>query len=370
MTWYFDLPNLLVCILAIIIACRMKIIPNWIGLIFTIYSFIPFLLNDFLFPSRFMKDQFYYFDTMKEVRSFNFLPHNDPNILITTWVLSFLPLPFVETIKSIGFYNRFMFFVLFCWLYNKKFLKGGVLLFLIFYPSLVLYTSLSLRDPLILCIMLVSVIFLIDKKYFRFFLLILPLYFLKWQNFYFMIVLFLVLIVFKRKSSYNLYRVNKFKIFIALICLLIFMFLFTNDILHILNLLRKAMYIENSGNLADYLPIHGLGDLLFYSITAFPYFLLKPLPWQSENLFQLIQSFENIFLLIFLFFFTKKAFKQGKLITYKWLLYSVFVMTIYGLVVFNFGTSVRYKFIIVAVYVIGLSYELYRETIFRSYTKS
>ena len=35
-------------------------------------------------------------------------------------------------------------------------------------------------------------------------------------------------------------------------------------------------------------------------------------------------------------------------------------MTIYGLVVYNFGTAVRYKFIFVILYVIGLSYELHK----------
>ena len=114
MFWFYDLPNLLVCILAIIIACRIKIIPIWIGLIFTLYSFLPFFLNDFLFPSRYMKDQFFYFNVFKEVRSLNLIPHDKPNVLLTSWFLSFLPLPYVETIKSIGFFNRFM-----LW-YNKR----------------------------------------------------------------------------------------------------------------------------------------------------------------------------------------------------------------------------------------------------------
>ena len=46
-------------------------------------------------------------------------------------------------------------------------------------------------------------------------------------------------------------------------------------------------------------------------------------------------------------------------------------MTIYGLVVYNFGTAVRYKFVIIVTYVIGLSYELYtiKGFIFGSYLK-
>ena len=87
---------------------------------------------------------------------------------------------------------------------------------------------------------------------------------------------------------------------------------------------------------------------------------MKPFPWEVENIFQLIQSIENIFILVFLFIFTKKSFNQSQLITIRWLLYTIFVMTIYGLVVYNFGTAVRYKFIFVILYVIGLSYELHK----------
>ena len=143
MNFLFDIPNLLVCIIAIIIACRIQIIPNWIGFIFIGYSFVPFILNDFLFPARYMKDQFFYLYAMQEVRSFNIIPDIDYSRYLkafsTSWLLSFLPLPYVETIKSLGFFNRFLFFVTFCWLYNKKFLTGMPLLFVLFYPSLLFY---------------------------------------------------------------------------------------------------------------------------------------------------------------------------------------------------------------------------------------
>ena len=88
--------------------------------------------------------------------------------------------------------------------------------------------------------------------------------------------------------------------------------------------------------------------------------MMKPFPWEAENTFQLIQSLENIFLLVFLYIFTKQTFNESKFITIRWLFYSIFVMTIYGLVVYNFGTAVRYKFIFVILYVIGLSYELHK----------
>ena len=132
MNWYYDIPNLLVCITAVIIVCRINLIPNWIGIILASYSLVPFILNDFLFPAAYMEISFFYTETLKEIRSFNFFfPDKDKNALVTSWFLSILPLPFVETVKSIGFYNRFLFLILFVWLYNKIF-ERDVSLFLNF----------------------------------------------------------------------------------------------------------------------------------------------------------------------------------------------------------------------------------------------
>ena len=142
MTWYFDLPNALVCVIVTVIAWRIKIIPNWIAILLVIYSFIPFFLNDFMFPSRYLKDQYAYWHAIGELRSLNFYPDfftNDDartglfeKILIPSWFLSILPLPFVESIKSIGFFNRFSFLILFLWIYSKNFLNGMPLLFILF----------------------------------------------------------------------------------------------------------------------------------------------------------------------------------------------------------------------------------------------
>ena len=123
---------------------------------------------------------------------------------------------------------------------------------------------------------------------------------------------------------------------------------------------RGAMYRVDGGDMSYYQPINNLFSLIKHSIISFPYFMIKPFPWEAENIFQLIQSIENFLILIFLFFFSKTSYEQSRFITIKWILYSVFVMTTYGLVVYNYGTSARYRFIFIVLYVIGLSYELYK----------
>ena len=361
MTWYFDIPNMLVCVLATLIACRTRIIPYWIGLILACYSAIPFFLNDFLFPARYMKDQFFYFDIMKEVRAGNFLPNHqyhgiDKSSIITSWFLSLLPIPFFETIKSMGFFNRFLFLILFLWLYNKKFLQGITLFFIIFYPSLVFYTSLSLRDPLVLFLMIVGTIYLVDKRYLPFFVVILPLYFIKFQNFFFMLLLLGIFIFFKNPPWKLNYKIK----FILLSLFILVFYFYIQDIITLLNLSRYAFFIEDGNNKLLYKPLVDVYSLLIYGATSFPHFLMMPLPWQADNIFQLIQSIENIFILLFLIIFTLTAFRKDKFLTFRWILFFVIVITIHGLVVYNYGTAVRYKFIFIVMYIVGLSYELYK----------
>ncbi|MAJ23539.1 MAG: hypothetical protein CMI75_07145 [Candidatus Pelagibacter sp.] len=377
--WMFDVANALVCFLVTLIAWQMKKIPNWVAFVLAIYSFIPFFLNGLFLPEGYFNDQGSYTATLDSIRSGNLMGfgsfqtahcHTDLNVdcpffmmqkpLVTGWFLAVLPIPFVETISSMGFFNRFLFLVIFLWLYQKKFLRGLPLFFILFYPSLILYSSLSLRDMLVMSLMLVSIIFFIDKKYFKFFIVISPLYLLKIQNFYLMTIFFIIFIILKKQTL--LYRI-RYPLFGLLI---IFIGLNLDDIIFLINRYRDGMFFEEYtrvGSLltySDQLRIEGLYDLITISTYSLPYFVMKPFPWEASGYFQFIQSIENILLLIFLIVFTKKAYAQNAFLTSRWILFTCISMTIYGLVVFNFGTSVRYKFPFMVIYVIGLSYELYK----------
>lgn len=388
--FFFDIPNLLVCLTVVFIAWRIKTIPDWIALVLICYSFIPFFLNDFILPVGYMGDQSLYTATLDAVRSGDILGHvytnnckdynkyewvngwtvevakfNEAAIgkcpftvtakaVVTSWFLALLPVPFVETENSIGFFNRFLFLILFLWLYQKKFLKGLPLYFIIFYPSLVLYSSLGLRDMLILFLMVVSIIFLVEQKKFRFLITIIPLYFIKLQNFYLMFIFFMISIILKKQTL-----LYKMRYIIVVLSFAIFVFYF-DEIIFIIERDRVGMFYENYGTTIGYNPINSIYDLIIESLKGFFHYLLKPLPWEIGNSLQLIQSIENILLLIFLILFTKKAYNESAFLTFKWLLFLIISLTIYGVVVYNFGTAVRYKFPFIVVYVIGLSYDFYK----------
>ena len=78
-------------------------------------------------------------------------------MLVSNMMLAFIPLPYVETFQSLGFFNRLLATIITIWLYASKNLRGWPLLFLLFYPSFILYSSLALRDTLIFLFMIMSV---------------------------------------------------------------------------------------------------------------------------------------------------------------------------------------------------------------------
>ena len=82
------------------------------------------------------------------IRSFA-LDHAKESIPVETssWMLA-LSFAIFRNNTKFGFFNRLITTILIIWLYSKKNLRGWSLLFVVFYPSLLLYSSLALRDTL------------------------------------------------------------------------------------------------------------------------------------------------------------------------------------------------------------------------------
>ena len=149
----------------------------------------PFFLNEVLFPASYMPDQFQYYNVSKGIRSFALDSFSEsPTVENASWMLALIPLPYIETIQSLGFFNRFLVTILIIWLYSSKNLRGWPLLFMVFYPSLLLYSSLALRDSLVLIFMILSVMFFIENRKLLAVIAAFPLLFFKFQNFLLVIV--------------------------------------------------------------------------------------------------------------------------------------------------------------------------------------
>ncbi|MBD3843634.1 MAG: hypothetical protein IE909_17500, partial [Campylobacterales bacterium] len=348
------LPNLLGILIVVLVSFRLGFIPFWLALLLGIFAFTPFFLNDFLFPASYMPDQFKYLHIVQSLRvgSLSYEPIAK-TVELAGWFLAFVPLPFVETIYSLGFYNRFIVTILIIWLYSSKHLRGWPLLFILFYPSFLLYSSLALRDTLIFVFMLVSVILFIENHRILAMLVALPLLIIKFQNFFLILVFFVVYLTFTKGSFFYQLR------FIILPLVLVALIPFLMQIIEVLDFYRLAMFIEDGGDRDFYVPIGSISDFLVIGFQSAPYFLLKPFPWEASGLLQLMQSFENFLVFIFLAYLFWRVSKIDRLMALKWLVFLLFALTIYGLVVFNYGTAVRYKFPFILIVVIGMAYDLY-----------
>ncbi len=112
------------------------------------------------------------------------------------------------------------------------------------------------------------------------------------------------------------------------------------------------MFVEDGGRAEDISLISGAGEFVVEGLTSGIYFLSKPFIWEAEGFLPLIQSFENLFVLAILFLVTRQAlFKKPDKLAF-WLLFLVLSMSVYGLVVFNYGTAVRYRYPLVMIYVL------------------
>ncbi|MEE9168063.1 MAG: hypothetical protein V3U24_11480 [Candidatus Neomarinimicrobiota bacterium] len=274
--------------------------------------------------------------------------------------------------------NFVLYLSVFVFLRKKKVSNNAVDFFFLLYPSLMLYTSLALRETLVLFFMMISLYTIIVKDRTVVGLIIaVPLAFLKIQNF---LMILLALSIFKVLSG----RLNLRKLIIIALIPMAYMYLQDLRIsyftlgqyfsLEKMEMYRNYMYYENTGDYRlGYEPIGGWANLPFISVKSLFYFLLRPLPWQATNILQLVQSLENLFMVALLVLVNLKK-TYSKSVKRKRLFLNIFLlvsMTVYGLMVFNYGAAARYRFVLLAVYfvfnfyLLGYDKLLYRNTVLR-----
>ncbi|MBF0426641.1 MAG: hypothetical protein HQL66_12570 [Magnetococcales bacterium] len=217
------------------------------------------------------------------------------------------------------------------------------------YPSLMLYTSMALRDGLIMVFTVLGVYFFLEKRYIQASLFHFPLAIIKFQNFLIFIVA-LMLFIFTSKRVNIVYRVLII-MFISAVAVHFSDFITVDEI----NRYRRWMYYENHNSSTEgYVNVETYWDVAFLGLMSAPYMIMKPLPWEAENMFQLLQSFENIVIDYMVVISVYYSILNKNLRNKMWFLNLYFFvgMSIYGLVVDNFGTAARYKYPFVTFYLL------------------
>ncbi|MDA9969598.1 hypothetical protein N9F06_01840 [Gammaproteobacteria bacterium] len=322
--------------------------------------FAPLVANYFLFSPWVFGDQFQYAgEVMSQKTSGSSLDNlsssrfsNISTIALTAKILGVIPLPNYMTVTSLAFANMFFLFVTFLW-FKKFFSNENEVLLYFLIPSLILYSSLSLRDSLIIVISIISIINLIRDRYVFAAVFLSPLFALKIQMFAFLSLYLIARLFFRAHKNYHLF------IFFIL-GLMIGGLIMQEQILAVLNLYRIAFTAENfvasdgsisylawnayGGGLAETLELSSLGDAIFKAILNLPIFFIMPLPWNWSNIFYPLQALES-WLLIFLY--VRLAMKQNLYKNSEFILLTFILLigsSVYALIMANEGTFVRYRF--------------------------
>ncbi len=353
-TFLADLPNLFMCLLAVYFVTVWAKLPHHYTFLLAAHSFIPFFLNDVLFSASYMGDQFRYWGAVQSIREGGGeMVSAESTVGAASWMLAFIPLPFTETIQSLGFFNKFVYILLFGFLYKRQFLTPFSASFFLLYPSFALYSGLSLRDTLIAVSMIMAAYCAIKNYRIMAFMWLVPLYFIKFQNLYIMApLLFVYLFLGINKNGMTPRRVILF-LGISVISM-VAAFPVAQPLL---NHYRAAMFMEDGGQAEAIQLIAGLSDFLNTGTTSGLYFLIKPFLWEASGILQFIQSIENIGMVAILFMLIRQAWLRFPKRLMFWLFFLVMSCSIYGLVVFNYGTVARYRFPFITIFVICVAAE-------------
>ena len=341
-----------------------KIISREILYLFILTCLGPILFHNFALIDSIFPDQGGYFDNIREYRvnrDLSTLRHSDTNKYLTL-ILSIIPIPSVENMYGATFLNKFLLIFFLIYLIKFNYIKNNQAIIILLYPSLFLYSSLMLKETTIIFFLTISYILLVRDKYL-----------------FSLLCLFLVSTIKPHLSilfgiAYVFYIIQfKAKIRFKYICLAIFFIGFVlylekdllRNLLSQLNLFIYNFYLEDHGYNIEK---HGYTkelikfDLssIFFVILQSLTFWLKPLFYNAENLSQMIQSFENILVLVVMMYYLKKLYAKNIAKTYYIILSALFVSAPYALIVANVGTLARYRFSIVFIFILIIFFELNR----------
>jgi hypothetical protein len=373
--YIFELANFSALAFLLLLSYKLNFINVNSLIVWLALFFSPLLFNYFLFSPWLFGDQFMYASEAMSPKiggetindAGQFLKAGSAKVdqvAFASQILRLVPLPNYMTVTSLAFVNKLMLFITFLWF--KRFFKNEneVLIYFLI-PSIILYSSLALRDTLIVVLSLLFVINLIRGRILLPLLLLYPIFILKIQMF---VILGLYLL------GHSIFQAHKSNILFGffIIVSLVGSFIYEDEIISIINLYRIAFFSEDyisydgivgqSGfylyaqDQIESLEIKSLFHAAYLAIVNLPILLLIPLPWNWTSVFYPIQAIESC-LLIYLYFrlsSENNTYKKSEYILLTFIL--VGGLSIYALIMANEGTFVRYRFTLFYPFLLALFY--------------
>jgi len=348
---FYDLPNFLICVLMVLAGGKVLKVPALYQGVLLLHCLLPLVLNGVLFSYNYMPDAFKYWRSFNAIRSGDLALYDawiGGNVDQAAVLFSFMPFPFAVTPLSLGFHNTFLYSALFFWLYRKQVFTPVSLWFFLLYPSLALYTGMGLRDTFVFVFMVMAVQWTREGRWWFALLPLYLLYMIKFQNFFILGPILLIYVVFGIRRN----GISGGKAVGVLLIALVTLVAVSPIALPEVNKFRGAMYVEDGGDVENIEFIASPAEFVTTGLVSGFYFLAKPMPWEAENPLQLIQAAENLVVLLLLFLIVRVAWKQLPRKLMFWLLFMALAMTVYGLVVFNYGTAARYRYAFIVIFVV------------------
>jgi hypothetical protein len=349
-----DIINLLFLLILLIYVGIQYNIKKKFLIILSLFLFTPFLFY-FLFPWYFFPDQSKYADTVYNIRNFSY----DKSLVLllfnrvdfSSLLLALFPVPFITTIISVGLINKVVLYVtILYFLIKKKYFLINLLLFL---PSIIFFSSVALRDMLVIGLgIFFFYIFLEKKNYLQSFFF--AALFLNIKPHFGIICLLFSISYYIFFIKLNLKIINKSSLGIFM-TLIIFsftaLFFFQNMLINF----RMGFLLEDFAYL---LLTRDETITISIILNSFIQFLFSPLFTKELNLWNMIIFIENLFLLYVAIILLKKIYKENQCKAIFWVLAWLFSFTIFGFTIFNAGTVWRYRFVIEIVLISAMYFSL------------
>lgn len=362
---FYDMPNFLICVVFVLLGCKAFHVRPAVQLMLLLHCAVPFFLNEFLFPTGYLGDQFRYWRQFNAIRGgeLSLLEAwvNGGNVEQAAALFALVPMPLAISPISLGFFNTLLWTALFFWLYRKQVFTPLSMWFFLLYPSMALYTGLSLRDTFIFVFMVMAVLFAREGRWLPMLLVFVPLYAIKFQNFFILAPILVIYLLFGiRKAGLSVGR-GVLTMIVGVVALVAV----APAALPLVNLFRSAMFTEDGGDADQLELIEGPGEFVAEGLTSGVYFLLKPFPWEAVGFLQLIQAAENLVVFGLLVLIVRTAWHRVPRKLVFWLLFMAFALSIYGLVVFNYGTAARYRYPFIVIFVLFVCADCHVRSLFK-----
>ena len=369
-SFFFDFINLFIIFLTLFISFKNKIINKPILLILSVYASTPLFGNDVLFDFYIFPDQSKYLDNISLVRNnflkilFDFESYNQEfnnlnfgqfsKMKWTAIAISLTPIPFIESIRSLGFFSKFIFFICFLFILildEKRNFKKNYFVFLILaLPSILIYSSVGLKEMFVIVFFHSCMFFILEKKVIFFLMSLLFLFAIR-VELTILILIFLISYFYiffylsERLISKNIQRAIKVAIGLVIFLLLVQYILMNQNYIYsvvdLINLRKMGYYGE--GDLNTEIRLYSYDLSLVTLLKDIMFAIITPTLSKSNNTFLFIFIIENIIIisLYLLYFFSILKINLLKGIFY--LFFFILLNLSVGMVVVNDFAIYRYK---------------------------